>query len=436
MQSKRSIMENTERIENQSWDFRGVDTKYNNHGLHSYPAMMIPQIAKRLIETYGKNAKVLLDPFMGSGTALLEAKLHKNFEEAYGIDINPLSILVAKVKTTPLDLDILQKEYLKLINKTFKDKNEILSKKTQIETPDFFNIDFWFKPKVKMDLSILKKNIDDIKIDHADEITNDVKDFFYITFSEIIRKVSNTRNGEYKLYRIKDEALEKHNPDTLLEFEKRVKYNIKKMKEFNRDCKKECEVKILAEDTRKRTSIPDNHVDIVVTSPPYGDSRTTVAYGQFSRLSLQWLGFDKKVASSVDKKSLGGVPSKDLKNDLNSPSLTKVIDLIAKIDEKRARDVLSFYKDFYKCIIELDRVMKKEGFLCFVVGNRNVKGVRIPTDKIIVELFKMKNKTYKHHKTIIRNIPNKRLPKKNSPTNVKGKKIATMNKEYIVILQK
>ena len=48
----------------------------------------------------------------------------------------------------------------------------------------------------------------------------------------------------------------------------------------------------------------------------------------------------------------------------------------------------------------------------------------------------MKNKTYKHHKTIIRNIPNKRLPKKNSPTNVKGKKIATMNKEYIVILQK
>lgn len=429
-------MENTERIENQSWDFRGVDTKYNNHGLHSYPAMMIPQIAKRLIETYGKNAKVLLDPFMGSGTALLEAKLHKNFEEAYGIDINPLSILVAKVKTTPLDLDILQKEYLKLINKTFKDKNEILSKKTQIETPDFFNIDFWFKPKVKMDLSILKKNIDDIKIDHADEITNDVKDFFYITFSEIIRKVSNTRNGEYKLYRIKDEALEKHNPDTLLEFEKRVKYNIKKMKEFNRDCKKECEVKILAEDTRKRTSIPDNHVDIVVTSPPYGDSRTTVAYGQFSRLSLQWLGFDKKVASSVDKKSLGGVPSKDLKNDLNSPSLTKVIDLIAKIDEKRARDVLSFYKDFYKCIIELDRVMKKEGFLCFVVGNRNVKGVRIPTDKIIVELFKMKNKTYKHHKTIIRNIPNKRLPKKNSPTNVKGKKIATMNKEYIVILQK
>ena len=53
-----------------SWDFRSADTKYSNHGFHSYPAMMIPQIARRLIGTYGARAEVLLDPFMGSGTAL------------------------------------------------------------------------------------------------------------------------------------------------------------------------------------------------------------------------------------------------------------------------------------------------------------------------------------------------------------------------------
>ena len=76
-----------------SWDFRTADTKYSNHGFHSYPAMMIPQIARRLIETYGAKAEVLLDPFMGSGTALLEATLHQNFRKAYGIDINPLALL-------------------------------------------------------------------------------------------------------------------------------------------------------------------------------------------------------------------------------------------------------------------------------------------------------------------------------------------------------
>jgi len=67
--------------------------------------------------------------------------------------------------------------------------------------------------------------------------------------------------------------------------------------------------------------------------------------------------------------------------------------------------------------------------------NRTVKGIRIPTDDIIVELFKANN-NYEHHNTFIRNIPNKRMPKKNSPTNVKGVLESTMNNEYIIILEK
>ncbi len=66
----------------------------------------------------------------------------------------------------------------------------------------------------------------------------------------------------------------------------------------------------------------------------------------------------------------------------------------------RARDVLSFYVDFYKCVKELHRVTKRGAFLCFVVGNRTVKGVQIPTDEIILELFQAQNH-YKHHNTFI-----------------------------------
>lgn len=429
MQSKLSIVNSiNKREEDSSWDFKGADTKYNNHGIHNYPAMMIPQIARRLIKEYGKNAEVLLDPFMGSGTALLEAKLHDNFKEAYGVDINPLALLVAKVKTTPIDEKILWEEYYKIKNHSLKEKNS----KSKIETPDFFNIDYWFKPEVKIDLTIIKKNIENISLNNK-ELETDVKDFFNVVFSNVVRTVSNTRNREYKLYRIKKEELEKYNPDTFSEFEKQAENNIKKMKKFNKEAKT-CKINILAEDTRCKTSIPSDHVDIIVTSPPYGDSRTTVAYGQFSRLSLQWLGFEKKKVSSIDKVCLGGIPTKDLAHDLNSPTLKKIMGEITEIDEKRAKDVLSFYNDFYKCIVEIDRVMKKGGFLCFVVGNRTVKGVQIPTDEIIAELFE--DKGYEHHKTIIRNIPSKRLPKRNSPTNIKGKTIATMNHEYIVILEK
>ncbi|SCG86934.1 Modification methylase MvaI (plasmid) [Methanobacterium congolense] len=367
---------------------------------------------------------------MGSGTALLEAKLHSNFKEAYGVDINPLALLVSKVKTTPIDDKLLFQEYENIINRFYKAKKTL---NENIETPDFFNIDYWFKKEVKLDLTLLKKSIESIHLDDT-KLENDVKDFFNIVFSNVTRTVSNTRNGEYKLYRIKKETLEDYNPDTFLEFKKQAKTNIKKMSEFNKQFKS-CKVNILDEDTRYKTSIPSNHVDIVVTSPPYGDSRTTVAYGQFSRLSLQWLGFEKKEVSAIDKHGLGGIPTADLDNTLNSPLLQEIIDKIAQLDEKRVKDVLSFYKDFYQCVIEIDRVMKTGGFLCFVVGNRTVKGVQIPTDDIIIELFKSKNE-YKHHKTIIRNIPSKRLPKRNSPTNVKGKTLSTMNHEYIVILEK
>lgn len=416
-----------------SWDFRDDDTKISTHGFHTYPAMMIPQVARRLIETYGKKAKVLLDPFMGSGTALLEAKLHENFDIAYGIDINPLSLLIAKVKTTPIDEKILMEEKNKLIERCLEFKIDLNFNKKSIEKPEFDNINFWFKTDVITDLAIIKKNIESIKV--ADEkLEKDIKDFFLVAFSETVRRVSNTRNSEFKLYRMAEPALSMHNPDTIMEFTKKVEYNLRSIIVFNKAAKN-CQINILAEDSRFKTSVPSNSVDIIVTSPPYGDSRTTVAYGQFSRLSSEWLNFDKKIVRNVDKISLGGIPAENLKHNLCSRSLQKVLNEIENKDPQRVKDVLSFYIDFDKCVKEFDRVMKEGGFLCFVVGNRTVKGIKIPTDDIIVELFKANN-NYEHHKTIIRNIPNKRMPSKNSPTNVKGILESTMNNEYIVILEK
>mgnify|MGYP000318302539 FL=1 len=64
--------------------------------------------------------------------------------------------------------------------------------------------------------------------------------------------------------------------------------------------------------------LPPESVDIVVTSPPYGDSRTTVAYGQFSRLANQWLGFEE--LNEVDKRSMGGTRKKEFRNKIYKSS--------------------------------------------------------------------------------------------------------------------
>ena len=80
-----------------TWDFRTANTKLDTHCYHNYPAMMIPQIANRLIVSYGTKAKTLFDPYCGTGTSLVEAIL-KNIN-AYGTDLNPLARLVAETKT-------------------------------------------------------------------------------------------------------------------------------------------------------------------------------------------------------------------------------------------------------------------------------------------------------------------------------------------------
>lgn len=427
MQSEKLVSEDI-KFKDESWDFRKDFTKYSNHGFHTYPAMMIPQIARRLIETYGKSAKIILDPFVGSGTVLLEAALHNNFRQAYGIDINPLALLISKVKTTFINPELLQKEAKKLVDACLDDQKAVNFKEKKVDRISFFNIDFWFKPQIISDLTMIKKNIDRIKDEN-------IKDFCLVAFSETIRNVSNTRNREFKLYRMPAKVLEKHNPSTIQEFKKKLFSNVECMKEFATEHNNRCKIDILAEDSRYKTSIPSNSVDLIVTSPPYGDSRTTVAYGQFSRLALQWLGFDKETVIDIDKISLGGRPTKDLTNSLGSPTLKRILKRIEEQDPKRARDVLSFYVDFDKCVEELHRITKKGAFLCFVVGNRTVKGVQIPTDDIIVELFQAKN-NYKHHNTFIRNIPHKRMPKLNSPTNKPGNHAVTMNEEWIIILEK
>ncbi len=395
----------------ESYDFRDTDTSWGVHGIHPYPAMMVYPIARRLIKEYSKEGGVVLDPFMGSGTVLVESILHSR--NCIGADLNPLALLIANAKKTYIPAKKLYDSIVK-----------ILSKKENFEysAPDFFNINFWFKEYVIDNLARLKAKISVIK----DE---DIKRFFLVAFSETVRICSNTRTGEFKLLRIK--VLEKHNPNVFSTFERIASRNIKKLLEtYNHQPHTSAE----AIEADSRYDIPDlqpSAIDLVLTSPPYGDSKTTVAYGQFSRLSLQWLGNEEV---TVDKDSLGGSPTESLDTDIPSETVRVIIGKIKELDSKRARQVLSFYIDLFACFENIKRYLKRGGYICLVVGNRRVKRITIPTDSIVVELLNALG--YVHTKTILREIPSKRMPWANSPTNIIGAKEKTMNEENIIIMQK
>jgi len=404
-----------------SWDYRGENTKTYTHGIHTYPAMFIPQVASRLLETYSKKGDTVCDIFCGSGTALVESKvLGRN---AYGIDLNPLAIFLAKAKTTPNNPRELTKEYIALLGRLEKVKDN------EIKKPEFKNLDFWFKERVIIKLAKLKKAIQEVE-DKA------IRNFLMVAFSETVRYASNTKTGEFKLVRIKGEKLEKHDPDVFGIFRKKAEANIVGVGEFYKEAKKDVWTKIIFGDSSKDNGIKENSIDCIITSPPYGDSRTTVAYGQFSRLSAQWIDIfdDPNEASGVDNKLLGGRATKTLTHTLPTDYLNYSLDKIAKQDEGRARDVLSFYIGLNDCLKRAHRILKPKKYFCLVIGNRLVKQVRIPTDFIIAELAEKIGFTCED--IFVRNIPGKRMPIKNSPTNIVGALEETMNKESIVVLRK
>jgi len=253
----------------------------------------------------------------------------------------------------------------------------------------------------------------------------DIRDFYKIVLSEIIRSTSNCRNG-FKLHRYSEKDLIKHNPNVKALFQKKSIDNIDRLDSLKTVISKKHWYKIV----KNVSEIDDNKIDLIVTSPPYGDSKTTVAYGQFSRFAIEWLELDNV---NVDRESLGGKIINRPVYDIYSELLFDVVDNISKQDKKRSNDVFAFFYDLNKYLKEFARVLKKNGFMGIVVGNRTVKEIQIPTDEIIVELCK---KDFFHHKTIVREIPNKRMPRKNSPTNIIGKTVNTMLEEFIIILER
>lgn len=454
------------------WDFKQEDVREYTHGIHNYPAMMVCPISRNIISIVKEIRKVdsLLDPFAGSGTVLVEGML-AGIKDIAGNDINPLASLLMKTKTTPLDIDELNRIVKLLygrIDKSLKKYQDVLEnidehmikkykldlssskgwgdnaplyinrymkeKGYALKSPEFKNIGYWFRPRVIIELLLIKKEISKI-----DEI--DIKDYIDIAFSETLRIVSNRRNGEFKMFRMEPEKVRTFNPAVFYEFKKILDRNIDKMNNFVNALslnKSKSAVKLYNNNATKLNEVKNEKYDLIITSPPYGDSRTTVAYGEFSRLSLQWIdkfNLSDREIMDVDKTLMGGTKFNcgfDCK--IKSKTLKKALNDISNIDSKRAGDVYSFYKDLDETIKSVSLKTKDEGYQFWVVGNRTVKNTILQTDKIIEEIAEQYNLEVIY--SVSRNIINKAMPSLNSPTNETGKKSSTMTMEHIVILKK
>ena len=409
------------RTEKKELSFHGEQLLRGRHRIHPYPAMLHPLLVSFLIETYSKKDDVIFDPFCGSGVTLLQSGIIGN--ESVGFDINPLALLIARAKIQTYRKKKLLEEFEDLKESVCKNSSPLFNG-DRTDIPQIKNRDYWYSKSVVNDLGKIRYVLKNKSYKY--------KDFFMANFAFICRDQSLTRNGEFKRYRMKEEKIARTKNEVLPKFFSRTEEMIEVF--LDTDIPRKRSRPIFANSENK---IPSRiKYDLVVTSPPYGDSGTTVAYGQYTSFGSEWVnGLNAQNGNGykIDRESLGRASR--LNDGLNNYEiLMDEIKKIRSVDSKRADEVLYFFNGYYKAVENVVKNLNRKGRVCFVVGNRTVKGFQIPMDQITASFLESMGLRFEG--IFVRDILNKVMPSKNSPSNKVGVKSQTMVNEYVVVFAK
>lgn len=397
MKNIENILEKLKEKERESdfWDFRNDDAREHVHSLIRYPAVMVPNMQKEIfniILSSNDEIKNVLDPFMGSGTVLIEGLL--NNLDCIGIDINPLAYLATVVKLNKYSIKSLKIKFLELKKRIGQN---------QVEPFNFDNIKKWYSPNVILALSRIRESI-------CEEPIKKYRQFFWICFADISKQADNSRTSTFKLHIKTEKDIQKSADfDVLEKFYEKIEHNINAIIEFNKLRRKtKNTVKLIYGNSinilANKQKILDESIDLIISSPPYGDNATTITYGQYSVLPLRWIPLNdisplvnQEVISTlgkIDKDSLGGKRINIIEEDIMSigtisPTLHEfLLQLILNNQKPKAAKVLSFFKDYDKVLRGCSRVLKRDSYLVLTVGNRHVNKQEVYLDTITTDFAK------------------------------------------------
>lgn len=387
------------------------------HGTVLYPAVMVAPVQKDILVDIAErdNIRSVFDPFHGSGTALYESgKVFPN-ARLIGCDINPFANLVTKTKLKGVSRRITY-DIDKLCNMIQEDDS--------FEIFDFPNREKWFRDDIALSLTKIRNAIIHIK-----SPTNRL--FFWCMLSDVIRRYSNSRSSTYKLHIKPADKICAMPNGVIIDFLKSIRNNYDKYTKLhcsNFALHKHDILLYLPEHLQDK-------VDVIITSPPYGDNNTTVPYGGFSSLALRWIsprdleleGWELNNYSVIDSYSLGGSHAEStltsLQNNLLKPYLKN-------ISKTKQRKVLRFFNGYFKCLDMFAEIATK--YIVLTLGNRTVDCVKINMADITKKY--LQSKGLLEYQTASREIINKRTPRLTSKVN--NKPVKSMSEEYILIYRR
>lgn len=318
-----------------NWDFEEIGikhTQYLTHFFHHWAAKFIPQIPQNIIRKYGKSGDIVLDPFMGCGTSLVEAKLLNC--HSYGIDINPLAKKICQAKVNKIDNELLREfiSWLDHYNKVYqlsseKEQLKLFEEEKLPEDPTLFDSsDKWFRDDVARFIKLVIQKIVDYE--------SNTKNFIEVGLSDLLKGMSNARSDrtvpclpkESRYYDKKHDRWIDNDTRGINVFQ-RLSSQLKRMctalEQFHRLTKDEIICQPILADARNLIKFIQK-ANIVVTSPPYWSAQN---YQKLHFLSFKVLGLNEPGQAEI------GRSASDYLNDMDIvvEQLSEILDGIFAI---------------------------------------------------------------------------------------------------------
>lgn len=340
------------------------------HGLHRFPAKFIPQVPAWALDNFADHESVVLDPFMGSGTALVEGILRGG--TTIGLDVDPLARMIARAKTTFIASE-------RLFDLRQEVERRWSSKSVPLATPmpDIVNFEHWFNAEASAELLPLLGAID------ATAATDAERDFLLTVFSSVLRRVSNADDQSQKTY--VSGTNQKTPPPVRATFIRAFDRAISGLQTLNSERQPKAAVQIPENGDATAVDVPTGSIDLAITSPPYLDS---VDYMYNMMAEYFWLGPrigvpDRKAFNTLRRQHIGA------KRPLERLTLPKVLESVLVLDDiipDRRTAAATYFTLMNAHFRAISTALKPGARYVFVVGNSQSINGALPLHDALVRL--------------------------------------------------
>lgn len=357
-------------------DFSASGHLYATHQLHAFAAKCPAPLVRWALLEYSAPGETVVDPMCGSGTSILESYLLGR--RGIGLDIDPLSCLIAEAKVAPVAPD-----------RIVADGEEILENARALDDPgwrpDGIDVGKWFRDDVAADLARLRQAIAGAEVSAA------MRPVLAALFSSLIvarTSVANARDIAHSRHHFQ-ERLE--DPGVLDRFASKLASAKRLFSERDRLRQGDATTSVVSGDARNLEELDDASAGLYISSPPYCSA---LDYTRAHIFSVAWLA-DLLETTTEDYRALGraylGSERAALAEarverpdppELGVRAIDELVKKVLDTDRERAWIVFRYFRDMTQVLAEAARVVRPNGHVVLVVCPSNIRNIPIPTDEL------------------------------------------------------